>query len=85
MAWSLKGFIKAATEVNVKALEFHVCNGDFETWAQWSLKDKKLADEFTKLKAKSQKGEALRKTILDFTKKRYAILNDQVQTATQLF
>ena len=85
MAWSLKGFIKAITEVNAKALEFHVYNGDFESWAQYSLKDKKLADEFKKLKAASQKGEDLRKTILDFAKKRYADLNKQTQTATQLF
>ncbi len=46
MAWSLKGFVKALKEVNVKAIEFHVDNGDFESWAQSSLKDQKLACKF---------------------------------------
>ena len=38
MAWSLKGFIKAIKAVDVKALEFHIGNGDFESWAKYSLK-----------------------------------------------
>ena len=45
MVWSLKGFIKALEEVNAKAIEFHVYNGDFESWAQSSLKDQKLASK----------------------------------------
>ncbi len=46
MAWSLKGFINAAKQVDAKALEFHILNGDFESWAEHSLKDKKLALKF---------------------------------------
>ena len=57
MAWSLKGFTKAAAEVNVKALEFHVGNGDFESWAQYSLRDQKLATHFKELNKSEQKGE----------------------------
>ena len=65
MAWSLKGFIKALKEVNIKAIEFHVGNGDFESWAQSSLKDKKLASKIKELKASREKGEKLRKAIVD--------------------
>ena len=50
MAWSLKGFLKAIKEVNAKAIEFHVGNGDFESWAQSSLKDQKLALHFKEIK-----------------------------------
>ena len=55
MAWSLKGFIKALKEVNIKAIEFHIGNGDFESWAKSSLKDKKLASELKTLKLKEKK------------------------------
>ena len=43
MAWSLKGFIKALKEVDAEAIEFHVGNGDFESWAQNSLKDARIS------------------------------------------
>ncbi len=69
MAWSLKGFIKALKNVNIKAIEFHVYNGDFESWVQSSLKDQKLACNFKELKASEQRGEKLRKTIVDSRKK----------------
>ena len=85
MAWSLKGFLKAIKEVNVKAIEFHVSNGDFESWAQSSLKDQKLAVQFKEVKGSKERGEKLRETIIDFTKKRFATLNNQTQDATKLF
>jgi hypothetical protein len=85
MAWSLKGFIKAIEEVNLKAIEFHVCNGDFESWAKNSLKDQKLASKFKEIKDSEEKGEKLRKTIVNFAKNRYTVLNKQMQDATKLF
>jgi alpha-amylase len=85
MAWSLKGFIKAIEEVNLKAIEFHVCNGDFESWAKNSLKDQKLASTFKEIKDSEEKGEKLRKTIVNFAEKRYTVLNKQMQDATKLF
>jgi len=85
MAWSLKGFIKALTEVDSKAIEFHVGNGDFESWAQSSLKDKKLASHFKSINASGEKGEKLRKAIVDATKKRYIAQRKEVQDGTQLF
>ena len=85
IAWSLKGFLKPMKEVNAKAIEFHVSNGDFESWAQSSLKDQKLALDFKEVKGSKERGEKLRETIVDFIKKRFAVLNKQTQDATKLF
>jgi hypothetical protein len=85
MAWSLKGFITALNEVNAKAIEFHVSNGDFESWAQSSLKDKKLASKIKEIKDSGAKGEELRKILVDFAKKHYIALNKQMQDAAHLF
>jgi alpha-amylase len=85
IVWSLNGFIKALSEVNTKAIEFHTENGDFESWMQNSLKDQKMASQFKKLKNSKEKGEKLRETLLDLTKKRYATLSKQTQDATKLF
>jgi alpha-amylase len=85
MAWSLKGFIKTLKEVNVKALEFHVGNSDFESWAKSSLKDKKLASKIKEIAASKEKGENLRKAIVEATTKRYTAQSKELQDATQLF
>jgi alpha-amylase len=85
MAWSLKGFIKALKDVNSKAIEFHVSNGDFESWAKFSLKDQELAKKFKEIKRSKEKGENLRKTVLAFAKERYVTLSKQTQDATKLF
>jgi hypothetical protein len=85
MAWSLKGFVKALKEVDPKAIEFHVDNGDFESWAQSSLKDKKLASQIRTIVALGEKGEKLRKAMVDAAKKRYITQSKEVQDATQLF
>jgi alpha-amylase len=85
MAWSLKGFVKAIKEVDIKAIEFHIGNGDFESWAKYSLRDKKLASQFKELMASEQKDENLRNSILEFSKKRYNLLSKQLESATELF
>jgi len=85
MSWSLKGFVKALAEVPVKAVEFHVCNGDFESWAQSSLKDKTLASKIKQLKSSGEKGEKLRKAMIDVAAKRYEAQIKALQGATQLF
>ncbi len=84
MAWSLKGFIMALEEVNVEAVEFHVGNGDFESWAQFSLKDPKLAESIKELKISAQKGEKLRKSLVATAKKRFSIQSKLVREATGL-
>lgn len=85
MAWSLKGFITALKEVNVKSVEFHVGNGDFESWAQYSLKDPILSAKIKETKTLKLKGEKLRKTLIGTVKKRYTELSNQTQDATKLF
>jgi hypothetical protein len=61
-----------------------VGNGDFESWAKNSLKDKKLASKIREL-ASEDEGEKLRKTMIDATTKRYNDQSKQMQDATQLF
>jgi alpha-amylase len=85
MAWGLKGFVKALQEVNVKAIEFHSDNGDFESWAKSSLKDQKLAFKLKDLADSKLCGEKLRKAIVEVTKKRYTSQSKKLQDATQLF
>jgi alpha-amylase len=85
MAWSLKGFAKTLEKIDLKAVEFHLGNGDFESWAKCSLKDVKLALKLGKIKASMEKGEKLRSTIIDTANKRYNELRKQTLEATQLF
>jgi len=85
MAWSLKGFVNAAETVNAKALEFHIGNGDFESWAKCSLKDDELAAKLAEIKAAEKKGQALRRAIVNAAKKRFTTLKAQVQAATKQF
>jgi alpha-amylase len=85
MAWSLRGFIKALEKVDVAAVEFHLKNGDFQSWAEYSLKDPPLAAQIKALKTSDKKGEKLRKALIAATKKRYATQSKQVMDATRLF
>jgi hypothetical protein len=85
MAWSLKGLIKALNDVSIKAIEFHVSNGDFESWAQSSLRDTKLASKIKELTASGEKGEKLRKSIVEAATQRYITQGKELQDATQLF
>lgn len=62
-AWSLKGFIEAVSKIDIKSLEFHNNRGDFESWANYSLQTKKLADRFQKIRSSGLKGEALRAAV----------------------
>ena len=85
MVWSLKAFVKALGEVNVKAIEFHVENGDFESWLRYSFNDEKLALELKRLKSTKEKGEELRENVLELAQKRYSTLSKQTQETTKLF
>lgn len=85
MSWSLKGFSKAIEKVDPKAIEFHLNNGDFESWARSSLKDEELAENLKKIKKTKQTGENLRKGLVETTRQRYLILKKQAVEATHLF
>jgi alpha-amylase len=84
MAWSLKGFISGLEAVDGKAVDFHVGNGDFESWVRFSLRDAKLADSIKALKKTEQEGEELRKVLLAAAKKRFATQIKEVHDAVQL-
>jgi alpha-amylase len=85
MSWSLKGFIKALKTVDVKAVEFHNRRGDFERWAQHSLQDEDLSGQLKEIRASKQKGEMLKKAIINAAEKRFRKLSQQVQTTVKLF
>lgn len=85
MSWSLKGFVKALKIVDVKALEFHCSQGDFEPWAEHSLKDEVLSQRLSKAKTAELNGEELRKALVTTAEKRLSQLVSQIQSATGLF
>lgn len=81
-AYSLKGFISAVSKVNLKSIEFHNEQGDFEKWADLSLNDKVLANEFRKISLSGCSGETLRRRIYEAALKRYCELQEAIrQTA----
>jgi hypothetical protein len=71
--------------VNVKALEFHSRRGDFESWAEHSLRDESLAVALRKIKILKLKGEALREKMVAAVAARFSEASQQVQADTMLF
>jgi hypothetical protein len=69
---SLQEFYDQLKTINVRAIEFHMEQGDFERWISQVVGDDKLACEinrFSSLKRKSS-GEKLRKILLNILEKR---------------
>ncbi len=85
MTWSLKAFAKALTKASPTVLEFHNNRGDFESWAQQSLKDAVLAAQLKQIRIHQLQGKQLRKALSTIAKKRFRTLTEQAQTATQLY
>lgn len=84
MVWTLKGFIEAIREIQVKSIEFHTGKGHFEKWAKNSLRDKELAHQLKRIRLSKLKGEKLRESIIETVKKRYNNLRQQIK-ATKYF
>ncbi|MEM3730734.1 MAG: DUF5752 family protein [Candidatus Bathyarchaeia archaeon] len=70
-AWSLKGFTKAVKKVPIKSLEFHNSRGDFERWAENSLRDEKLSEKLKELRLSKLGGENLKKALIEVFSKRF--------------
>jgi len=70
-AKSFGEFCDLMKEVDVKALEFHVSRGDFETWIKGVFNDIQLAQEIAKLRESKLTGENLRNEIVSITAARY--------------
>ena len=85
MAWSLKGFLKSLRTVNIKAIEYHDHRGDFENWAEHSLKDETLTKQLKAVKNQKLKGETLRKKLLTTVKKHFNEAKIQAQESTRQF
>jgi alpha-amylase len=80
LAWTLKGFVKALQEVNIKSIEFHNRHRDFEKWAKTSLHDSHLAKQLKNMRLSKLKGEKLRKSIVKVVKERFEKLSRQMQS-----
>lgn len=78
-AWSLKGFIKALEKVDERSLRFHTLRGDFEKWAEFSLKCNRLAEEFRSIRESGLSGENLRYGLLRASKKCLGELQGKTQ------
>jgi len=85
IVWSLKGFIKVLQKVEIKSIEFHNSRGDFERWAEDSLKDKVLAEKFKEIRLSKLKGQALRKALAAAARERFDDLSRQLKAVTKYF
>jgi alpha-amylase len=85
LSWSFKGFLKALSVVDLKALEFHNRRGDFGSWAGSSLKDSVLQEELDNIKASKAKGDILRLKLVAAVEKRFNELVEEAQVSTRLF
>jgi len=81
----MKGMAKALQKVSAKSLEFHNSRGDFEKWAEKSLRDKTLTGQLKKLRLSKLKGEPLAKALARAVKERFEELNAQIETSTRYF
>ncbi len=78
-ALSLKGFIDAVSKVNTQTLKFHNGRGDFESWAEFSLSNRELADVFRKISKSELEGEELRAAIVKTAEKHFVELHKKAQ------
>jgi len=85
MVWSLRGFARALQKVASRSLEFHSRSGDFEKWAEISLRDGVLAERLRRVRASGLKGEKLRGSLVSAAEERYKESCGQTQMATRYF
>jgi alpha-amylase len=85
IAWTLRGFVEALKKVDVNSVEFHVGNGDFESWARSCLRDEKLESELKKIKSLDKRGEALRSLVYEAAEKRSTTVLKKAMDSTKYF
>jgi alpha-amylase len=85
MAWSLQGLGYAFRNIGTKCLEFHDNRGDYEKWAQKSLRDRTLTQQLKEVRQSKLKGEKLRQSLVKVVDKRFKELNQRAQTASEYF
>jgi alpha-amylase len=84
-AWSLQEFGSALEKVSLKAIEFHNGRGDFEKWAEKSLRDEFLKEELKEIRRSKIDGDRLRKMLVETAEKRFEKLKQQTQASTRYF
>jgi alpha-amylase len=77
---TLRGFIEAIRKVDIASVEFHNSRGDFERWANNSLRDQKLATRLKEIRKTELKGERLRRKILGIAKRHTDELSEQMRS-----
>jgi alpha-amylase len=84
-AWSLKGIVRAIEKAGLKSVEFHFARGDFDAWAEKSLRDKKLSERLRTAKLAKHKGRRLKEAIIEIVKERLEELRNQAKEAALYF
>jgi alpha-amylase len=84
-AWSLKGIARAIEKAGLKSVEFHFARGDFDAWAEKSLRDKKLSERLRTAKLAKHKGRRLKEAIIEIVKERLEELRNQAKEAALYF
>jgi hypothetical protein len=84
MTWSLKGLAAALRTVGTKTIEFHNVRGDFQSWAEHSLQDEALSQQFGRIGLSKLEGENLREALVKVAETRFRTSSKQVQKATRL-
>jgi hypothetical protein len=83
--WSLTGLVNAIQKVDAKLIEFHNQKGDFEKWAEFSLRDKELAKRFEQVRLSKDRSEKLRRDLYEVAITRYTELKKLTRLATKSF
>jgi alpha-amylase len=84
-AWSLMGLIDTFGKAAIKSIEFHNKRGDFEKWANLSLRDEELSDKFQNIRLSNSQGEKLRLNLYEATKRHFMQLEKMIDTGTRYF
>ena len=84
-AWSLRGIAKAIEKAGLKSVEFHFARGDFEVWAEKSLRDKELSRCLKQLRSTKCKGRRLKEAIVKIVNERLEDLENQTREVAPYF
>jgi alpha-amylase len=83
--WSLAGLVEAIKKVDARLIEFHNQKGDFEKWAEFSLRDEELAKRFEQVRLSKDRGEKLRRDLHEVAMIRSTQLKKLARLATKSF
>ena len=76
--WSLAGIVNTILKTDASTLEFHNKKGDFEKWADLSLRDQELTKKLEKIRLSDARGEELRNRLYEVANARLTELRKLV-------